>query len=251
MIEITNLTKFYGAKKALDNVSLTIRPGELIGLFGENGAGKTTLMKSVLGFLRYDGGAILLDGEPVTRKNIGKLSFATSEHSFFPNLTPDAHGEFYREHFGTFREKRFRGLLDFFQLPKNKPLRSFSTGQKNQFEVIMALCQGADYILMDEPFAGNDIFNREDFYKVLLGVLEPAETVILATHLIEEVSGFVSRAVLIHEGRIVGDALTADLEERGVSLMDYVKQNYNYRADRVSRALEDITGEPETGEEDA
>lgn len=251
MIEITNLTKFYGAKKALDNVSLTIRPGELIGLFGENGAGKTTLMKSVLGFLRYDGGAILLDGEPVTRKNIGKLSFATSEHSFFPNLTPDAHGEFYREHFGTFREKRFRGLLDFFRLPKNKPLRSFSTGQKNQFEVIMALCQGADYILMDEPFAGNDIFNREDFYKVLLGVLEPAETVILATHLIEEVSGFVSRAVLIHEGRIVGDALTADLEERGVSLMDYVKQNYNYRADRVSRALEDITGEPETGEEDA
>lgn len=251
MIEITNLTKFYGAKKALDNVSLTIRPGELIGLFGENGAGKTTLMKSVLGFLRYDGGAILLDGEPVTRKNIGKLSFATSEHSFFPNLTPDAHGEFYREHFGTFREKRFRGLLDFFQLPKNKPLRSFSTGQKNQFEVIMALCQGADYILMDEPFAGNDIFNREDFYKVLLGVLEPAETVILATHLIEEVSGFVSRAVLIHEGRIVGDALTADLEERGVSLMDYVKQNYNYRADRVSRALEDITGETETGEEDA
>lgn len=251
MIEITNLTKFYGAKKALDNVSLTIRPGELIGLFGENGAGKTTLMKSVLGFLRYDGGAILLDGEPVTRKNIGKLSFATSEHSFFPNLTPDAHGEFYREHFGTFREKRFRGLLDFFQLPKNKPLRSFSTGQKNQFEVIMALCQGADYILMDEPFAGNDIFNREDFYKVLLGVLEPAETVILATHLIEEVSGFVSRAVLIHEGRIVGDALTADLEERGVSLMDYVKQNYNYRADRVSRALEDITGEAETGEEDA
>lgn len=251
MIEITRLTKFYGAKKAMDNVNLTIQPGELIGLFGENGAGKTTLMKCALGFLHYDGGKILLDGEPVTRKNIGKLSFATSEHSFFPNLTPDAHGEFYREHFGTFREKRFRGLLDFFQLPKNKPLRSFSAGQKNQFEVIMALCQGADYILMDEPFAGNDIFNREDFYKVLLSVLEPTETVVLATHLIEEVSGFVSRAVLIHEGRIVGDALTADLEERGVSLMDYVKQNYNYRADRVSRALEDITGEPETGEEDA
>ena len=246
MLEITRLTKFYGAKKALDNVNLTIQPGELIGLFGENGAGKTTLMKSVLGFLHYEGGTILLDGEPVTRKNIGKLSFATSEHSFFPNLSPEAHGEFYGEHFQAFREKRFHGLLDFFQLPKNKPVRSFSMGQKNQFEVIMSLCQGADYILMDEPFAGNDIFNREDFYKVLLGILEPAETVILATHLIEEVSGFLSRAVLIHEGRIVGDVRTADLDEQGVSLMDYVKRSYHYRADRVSRALDDIAGEPET-----
>ena len=64
-------------------------------------------------------------------------------------------------------------LMDFFRLPEKRALRGFSTGQKNQFEVILALCQGADYILMDEPFAGNDVFNREDFYRVLLGILEP------------------------------------------------------------------------------
>ena len=116
-------------------------------------------------------------------------------------------------------------------------------GQKNQFEVILALCQGADYILMDEPFAGNDVFNREDFYKVLLGILEPHETVILSTHLIEEVSDFIGRAVLIRHGRIVGDISVDTLEEEGKSLMDYIKETYRYRADRVSRALDDIAGE--------
>ena len=125
----------------------------------------------------------------------------------------------------------------------HKALRQFSTGQKNQFEVILALSQGADYILMDEPFAGNDVFNREDFYKVLLGILELNETVILSTHLIEEVSDFIGRAVLIRRGRIVGDITASELEEQGKTLMGYIKETYNYRADRVRRALDDISGE--------
>lgn len=247
MLEIKNVSKSYTlnqrlrGKQALRSVDLSIGPGEIVGLFGENGAGKTTLMKCILGFLRYDG-KILLDGAPITCNNIERLSFATSEHSFFPNLTAEAHRQFYQEHFPRFIDKRFYGLMEFFELPLHKLLRSFSTGQKNQFEVILALCQGADYILMDEPFAGNDVFNREDFYKVLLGILEPNETIILSTHLIEEVSNFISRAVLIRQGQIVGDVSASDLDESGISLMDYIKQTYHYSADRVSRALNDITG---------
>ena len=244
MLEIQHLTKKYGNTLALNDVSLTLPRGEIIGLFGENGAGKTTLMKSILGFLPHKGN-ITLDGEPISPKNITKIAFATCEHSFFPGLDASGHREFYAEHFPNFRGKRFDGLMEFFELPMKKPIRSFSTGQKNQFEVIMALCQGADYILMDEPFAGNDIFNREDFYKVLLGILEPQETVILSTHLIEEVADFVGRAVLIRRGEIIGDVLTEDLDEQGTTLMDYIKKTYNYRPDRVSKALGDITGEEE------
>ena len=236
MLEIKNVSKSYGSQDALKEVNLTLPQGEIVGLFGENGAGKTTLMKSILGFHSFKG-QILLDGEPVTTKNIEKISFATSEHSFFPNLTPKLHREFYKEHFPNFSEKRFYGLMEFFELPMNKKLRSFSMGQKNQFEVIMALCQGAEYILMDEPFAGNDVFNREDFYKVLLGILEPYETVLLSTHLIEEVSDFIGRAVLIRKGEIVGDVSMLELEESGEDLMSYIKKTYNYRADRVGRAL--------------
>ena len=244
MLEIKNVTKSYGGKKALRDVSLMLPRGEIVGLFGENGAGKTTLMKSILGFLPFKG-EITLDGAPISRRNIAALSFATSEHSFFPNLTPAGHKEFYAQHFPKFSEKRFKGLMDFFGLPMNKPLRGFSMGQKNQFEVIMALCQGADYILMDEPFAGNDIFNREDFYKVLLGILEPNETVLLSTHLIEEVADFIGRAVLIRHGEIVGDVSMEELEETGQDLMSYIKETYRYRSDRVSKALTELSDSEE------
>ena len=240
MIEIKQVSKSYAGKCALNQINLTIPQGEIIGLFGENGAGKTTLMKCILGLLPYQG-KITLDGEPVTRKNIARLSFATCEHSFFPNLSPQSHREFYTEQFPNFADKRFCALMDFFELPMHKALRSFSAGQKNQFEVIAALSQGADYILMDEPFAGNDIFNREDFYKVLLGILEPHETVILSTHLIEEVSECIGRAVLIHSGQIIGDIDMDTLEETGDNLISYIKNTYHYHADRVSKALTNLS----------
>ncbi len=245
MLELKNVKKIYpGGKVAVDDVTLTLEPGQIIGLFGENGAGKTTLMKCILNFLNYQG-EITLDGEPVSPKNIVRLSFATNEHSFFPSLTAWAHREFYAEHFEKFNHKRFDALMEFFELPKSKAVGHFSTGQKNQFEVILAVSQGADYILMDEPFAGNDVFNREDFYKVLLGILEPQETILLSTHLLEEVEPVISRAVLMHKGKIIGDTTMEALEQQGQSLMQYVKQTYNYRADRVGKALRELTGEEE------
>ena len=243
MLEIKNVSKRYGSKQALSDVSLQLLRGQLVGLFGENGAGKTTLMKCILGFISYTG-EVTHDGEPITHKNIERIAFATSEHSFFPDLSPAGHAQFYAEHFPRFNRKRFDVLMDFFELPTAKAARHLSTGQKNQFEVVLALSQGADYILMDEPFAGNDVFNREDFYKVLLGILNENETVLLSTHLLEEVSGFIGRAVLIHKGGITGDVSMADLDERGESLMDYVKTAWNYRADRISRAITEL------GEED-
>ena len=244
MLEIKSLRKVYlpDRKVALNDVNLTIGPGEIIGLFGENGAGKTTLMKSVLGLLRYEG-TITLDGEPITHKNIHRFSFATCEHSFFPALSGDAHRDFYREHFPNFKNKRYEALMEFFSLPRSKPIGQMSAGQKNQFEVIMAVSQGADYIFMDEPFAGNDVFNREDFYKVLLGILGDNETLILSTHLMEEVEPIISRAVLLHQGAVIGDASSESLQEQNLSLMDYVKATYNYRADRVARALKDLSEE--------
>lgn len=244
MIEIKNLKKIYltTGKVALSDVNLTIRPGEIVGLFGENGAGKSTLMKCVLGFLRYEG-EITLDGAPITPKNIARISFATNEHSFFPSLSGNAHRDFYREHFPSFNLRRYETLMDFFSLPKGKPVGQMSTGQQNQFEVILAMSQGADYVLMDEPFAGNDVFNREDFYKVLLGILRENETIILSTHLMEEVEPFISRAVLLHQGRIVGDKTVEELEEEHQGLMEYVKATYNYRSDRVAKALNELNGE--------
>lgn len=244
MIELKGVSKKYGITKAVEDVSFTLPQGQIVGLFGENGAGKTTLMKCILGLLPHQG-SVTLDGAPITEKNIERLSFATCEHSFFPALSLKAHRDFYQAHFPRFNEKRFQALMDFFELPMEKPLRTFSAGMKNQFEVVMALSQGADYILMDEPFAGNDVFNREDFYKVLLGILEEHETVLLSTHLLEEVQSFISRAVLLRKGELVGDCTIDELEEQGKDLMTYVKETYQYQSDRVSRVLCDVNDKEE------
>ena len=211
MLQLNCVSKIYHlTTHALHQVSLSVAPGEIVGLLGENGAGKTTLLKCILGLLSHQG-SITLDGAPIGRDNIARLSFATCEHSFFPTLTPQEHRVFYQEHFPTWRDQRFEALMDFFRLPGNRPLRAMSVGQQNQVEVILALCQGADYILMDEPFAGNDVFNREDFYKVLLGILEPTETVILSTHLIAEVADLIEHTVIIRRGHILQDAPTEAL----------------------------------------
>lgn len=244
MIEVKNLTKKYGTKTVLDDISFSFGPGEIIGLFGANGVGKTTLIKSILQLIKYSG-SITLDGEKITCKNIARLSFATCEHSFFPVLTAKEHKDFYKDYFPNFREKRFDGLMEFFNIPQNKKLKHLSQGQQNQVEVILALSQGADYILLDEPFVGNDIFNREDFYKVLMGILEPNETILLSTHLIEEVSNFVERTLVLNNGKIVADVDAATLEEENITLLDYIKKTLSYESDRVVKALSQITGDEE------
>lgn len=243
MLEITNLSKtYFSGKQAVKNISVTLEPGQIIGLFGENGAGKTTFMKSVLHLLRFSG-QVKLDGKPITNRNIARLSFGTCEHSFFLDLSIQAHRQFMQEHFDRFNAKRFDTLVEFFDLPRHWPIRLFSNGQKNQFEVILAASQGADYIFLDEPFAGNDIFNREDFYKVLLGILEPHETLLLSTHLIEEVEPIISRVLLMRKGQLIGDITTDQLEEQGLSLMQYVKQCYQYQAGRVAHVLNELNEE--------
>lgn len=238
MLEIKNAEKKYYSESVLKGLSICFQPGEIVGLIGENGAGKTTLMKCIFGFQTLDLGTILLDGEKITPNRMGELAFATSEHSFFGNFSPEEHKEFYQMQFPKFNEKRYQLLMDFFRLPSNLKVRGFSTGQKNQFEVILALSQGARYIFMDEPFAGNDIFNREDFYKVLLGLLEPTECLVISTHLIDEIKNFVSRVVLLHQGQLLSDVTMDELEEENKNLIDYIKEKYSYQSDRIMKTIE-------------
>ena len=239
MIEMKNVSKKYKDKTALSNCSLKIPRGQVIGLFGANGAGKTTFMKCLMGYLNFEG-EITLDGEKIDGKNISRLSFATGDHSFFPSITADDHKMFYKMQFPNFNEKRYEALMEFFELPTRKKISGFSLGQQNQFEVVLAISQGAEYVIMDEPFAGNDVFNREDFYEVLVSVLNENETVIVSTHLIEEIADYIDRAILIRKSEIIDDLSVSDIEESGKSLIDIIKERYNYRADRIRTAVEQM-----------
>lgn len=239
MIEVKNVSKEYKGKIALSNCNLQIPKGQIIGLFGANGAGKTTLMKCIMGFLTFEG-EITLDGKKIDERNISKLSFATGDHSFFPSITADDHKLFYKMQFPLFNEKRYEALMEFFELPTKKKISEFSLGMQNQFEVVLAISQGADYVFMDEPFAGNDVFNREDFYKVLVDVVNENETVVISTHLIEEIADYIDRAVLIRKSEIIDDLSVEDIADSGRSLIEIVKAKYDYRADRIKTAVDQM-----------
>lgn len=236
MIEVKNVSKKYKDKVALAGCNLQIPKGQIIGLFGANGAGKTTLMKCIMGFLKFDG-EITLDGQKIDNSNIYRLSYATGDHSFFPSITADDHKLFYKMQFPKFNEKRYEALMEFFELSTKKRISEFSLGQQNQFEVVLAISQGADFVFMDEPFAGNDVFNREDFYEVLMSVVNEDETVIISTHLIEEIADYIDRAVLIRKSEIIDDLSVAEIEASGRTLIEIVKEKYDYRADRIRKAI--------------
>ena len=246
LLQVEHIGKRYG-KEVLHDVSFSLEEGQIVGLFGENGAGKTTLFKCILGLTGHQG-RVWIDGEPRSRKNITKLSFATVEHSFFPGLTAAEHRSFYEMNFEGFRRERFETLSQYFGLPMNLAARHLSHGQKNQLETALALCQGARLILMDEPFAGNDIFNREDFYKALIALLTPEETILLATHLVEEVAGFADRTLLLRQGSLIEDISMAELEEEGRPLTELLREKYHYQGNRVRKLLDGQTCRPERKE---
>lgn len=108
---------------------------------------------------------------------------------------------------------------------------------QNQFEVILAMSQGAEYVIMDEPFAGNDVFNREDFYEVLINVVNEDETVIISTHLIEEIADYIDRAIVIRNGEIMDNLDVKEIESSGKKLIDIVKERYDYRTNRINKAV--------------
>ncbi len=241
MLELKDVVVKGAYRPTLLNITVNFRPGEIVGLFGENGAGKTTLMNAILGFVDLSAGSVTLDGDPIRYKDMVRISYATSEHTLFPKLTALEHRDFFKAFFPNFNNDRFRFLMDFFHLPEYEKFKHMSTGQQNQLETILALSQGADYILLDEPFAGSDIFNREDFYKVLLGILGSNECLIVSSHLIEEIKHFVGRVVLIRKAEIVGDKTCLELEEEGKDVISWMNEVYQYDEKRAGSKIADIS----------
>lgn len=247
MLTLNGVTKVYGGwwgKPALHRVNLQLCPGQIVALLGENGAGKTTLMKLAAGLVQPSEGEVLLDGVPVTWRKKDRLAYASSEHTFFGDLSAEGHAELYAQLFPRFRKKRFRMLMKYFDLPVHRAAGGLSTGMKNQLEMALALCKGAQYILMDEPFAGSDIFNRQDFYKLLAGLLEENEHLLLSTHLVDEVRPILSRAVVLREGELLADADADELDALDGSLSGWLRELYGHPAGRAAQFLQREGGEP-------
>lgn len=234
MIELKYVDKRYPTSNALLYInSLTIETGEIVGILGENGSGKTTLLKSIMGLGELQSGEITIAGKPVLDQ-YERMAFITEEGSFLPNSTPLEYGEFLAAFFPRFDQPYYAELLQRYELPIRRAIRTFSKGQKMKLEMSAGLAKRADYLLMDEPFVGKDVFARRDSLKLLMSGLRGGETVLISTHLIDEIENVIDRAIVLHQGLARADVTIDDLREEGKSLTDVmleVRQSNRHYAD--------------------
>ncbi len=234
MLEAIDLMYTYpDGPYALRGVSFRIAPGEIVGLIGENGSGKTTLIKCLLGLYKPDGGEVRADGD-CGESIREQLAYVSGEGASFALYTPLEAGEFLAEFYPRFEMQKYRRLLRFFELPE-RPVRQMSTGQRAQAELAAGFCRGAKYLLMDEPFANKDAFTRQDFLKLMAGGLSDEQAILLSTHLIQEAEPVISRALILHDGRIARDVDMEELREGGQTLMDVFAQVTGYDPKRAAR----------------
>jgi ABC-2 type transport system ATP-binding protein len=213
-IEVKNVSKTFGRVRALHDVSVMFEGEKIYGLLGRNGAGKSTLFNLITNRIFPDSGDVFIDGERSAENDTAlQKIFMMSEKNFYPANMRLAEalrwtGGFYRGSDPAYGKE----LAARFGLDMNKKVKSLSTGYSSIFKIILTLSSNAPYLLFDEPILGLDANHRDMFYKILLEKYsENPCTMILSTHLIEEVSGVIEDVVIIKEGEILKQAPQEEL----------------------------------------
>lgn len=223
LLEVHDVTKRYGPQKALDGVSVSVPKGQVVGLLGPNGAGKSTLMKSILGYLPTDGGTIAFDGTEVCdggdamRRRMGYLP----EHNpLYPEMYVREFLDFIAGLHGIqgkkARVEKVEHTIERVGLgpEAHKPIAALSKGYKQRVGLAQAILHDPELLILDEPTSGLDPLQLKEI-RALITEFGRTRTVILSTHIMQEVEAMCDRVVMIKQGRIVEDAPLADLMARG------------------------------------
>ena len=214
-LSVVSLTKKFGKKTVLNNVSIEVRPSEVVGLLGRDGAGKTLTFYSILGLLRINSGHIFLNGEDITRLPLDQralrgLGYLPQEASIFRGLTVEQNVRTVLElfeHDPASRAQKLDDLLEEFHIDyvRNTPARALSGGERRRCEIARAMAANPSIMLFDEPFAGIDPMSVRDI-KAMIANLESHDVGILITDQnVREMVDILDRVYVLHEGQIVFD----------------------------------------------
>ena len=211
MLNIQHLTKVYGGKKAVDDLSLHIRPGEIYGFIGHNGAGKTTTLKSCCGILQFDGGDILVDGvsirtDPMACKR--RLAYIPDNPDLYEYMTGIQYLHFIADVFGVptaERAERIRRYGDAFELTGDlaQPVSAYSHGMKQKLAILSALVHAPRLLLMDEPFVGLDPKASHQLKVLMRQFCDGGGAIFFSTHVLEVAEKLCDKVAIIRGGRLV------------------------------------------------
>ena len=211
MIQINHLTKQYGDKKAVDDLSLHICPGEIYGFIGHNGAGKTTTLKSCAGILRFDAGDILIDGvsvkaDPLTCK--GKIAYIPDNPDLYDFMTGIQFLNFIADVFGVTsrdRQERIGALADSFELTADlaQPISAYSHGMKQKLAIISAWLHNPKLIMMDEPFVGLDPKASHLLKEMMRQACDRGSAIFFSTHALQVAEKLCDKVAIIKQGKLI------------------------------------------------
>ena len=211
MLTIQHLTKRYGEKKAVDDLSLHIAPGEIYGFIGHNGAGKTTTLKSVVGILQFDEGEITIDGhsvkaDPLTCKR--ELAYIPDNPDLYDFMTGIKYLNFVADIFGVGaaeRQARIRKYADAFELTEDlaQPIAAYSHGMKQKLAIIAAWLHQPRLIIMDEPFVGLDPKASHLLKGMMREVCDNGGAIFFSTHVLEVAEKLCDKVAIIKGGKLI------------------------------------------------
>lgn len=218
-IEINELTKNFGGLTALDNVTLSLEKGQIVGLLGPNGSGKTTLIKLMNGLLVPTSGSVLINGEApgVATKRI--VAYLPDRNALPDYMTADRLIELYGDFFEDFDSAKAGAMVDDLGIDRNQTMRKMSKGTKEKLQLCLVMARGAEVYLLDEPIGGVDPATRDYILRTIISNYNEDAVVIISTHLISDIESVLDDVVFIKDGRIVMHRQADDIrEEKGESI---------------------------------
>ena len=211
MLKIEHLTKTYGVKKAVDDLTLHIAPGEIYGFIGHNGAGKTTTLKSVVGILQFDDGEILINGKSVRTAPLDckrDIAYIPDNPDLYDYMSGIKYLNFIADIFGVSaadREARIRKYSELFELTADlaQPIAAYSHGMKQKLAIIAAWLHSPKLIIMDEPFVGLDPKASHLLKGMMREVCDEGGAIFFSTHVLEVAEKLCDKVAIIKGGRLI------------------------------------------------
>lgn len=248
MLKVDGVTKYYGNLLAVDNLSFTVRDGEIFGLLGLNGAGKTTTFRMILGLIDDYTGKITLDGEKIDYKITDKIGFLTEERSLLTKLTVKEQIVYYGVLKGI-PENEIDKKLDYWLKEfgiegyKNRKIKELSKGNQQKVQFISAIINEPKLLILDEPFSGLDPINVELFKKVILDFKKKGTSIIFSSHRMEHVELFCDRLVVLVKGKSVLSGYLKDIKKNYKKKNIYIKGDIKPKELEKEKGVEKITRE--------
>ena len=219
VLTATGLTKRYHGNPALDDLTLELPKGRIIGLLGPNGSGKTTFIKLAAGLLTPNSGSIAIDGKVVGPETKALVSYLPDRPYFGKNMRVGQQLDFFQDFYADFDRTRAEEMLTALGISQNRRFKSLSKGNQEKVQLVLVMSRRAKLYLLDEPIGGVDPAARDYILNTIITNYDPEASVLISTHLIADVERVLDEFLFLHNGKIVRSGNADEVrEETGKSL---------------------------------